>query len=154
MTIKRKVQWLRARGHVDQIVDGSKANGGKQLPRIPELAGKVLREWMLKSGTRAGLLFQLNGELITYRQIEYRYTQALRRAGLPFTATHILRHAALTEHYDACKDVMATKEMAGHSDLRSTMKYVKVRKDTVAKTQTLMDDRLSNWYPKLDLLIF
>jgi integrase len=144
VTIKRKVQWLRARGHVDQIVDGSKANGGKELPSIPELAIKVLREWMMKSGTRSGLLFQIDGQLITYRQIEYRYTQALRRAGLPFSATHILRHASLTEHYDACKDVMATKEMAGHSDLRSTMKYVKVRKETVAKTQKLMDERLSS----------
>lgn len=144
VTIKRKVQWLRARGHVDQVVDGSKANGGKELPSIPELALKVLREWMMKSGVRSGLLFTIDGKLITYRQIEYRYTQALKRAGLPFSATHILRHASLTEHYDACKDVMATKEMAGHSDLRSTMKYVKVRKETVAKTQKLMDERLSS----------
>jgi integrase len=143
VTIKRKVQWLRSRGHVDQVVDGSKANGGKEIPRIPELATKVLREWMMKSGIREGLLFRMEGGLISYRQIEYRYTQALRRAGLPFTATHILRHAALSEHYDACKDVMATKEMAGHKDLKSTMKYVKARKDTVALSQSQMDERLS-----------
>lgn len=144
VTVKRKVQWLRARGHVDQVVDGSKANGGKEFAGIPVLARKVLAEWMLKSGTRSGLLFTIDGQLITYRQIEYRYTQALKRVGLPFTATHILRHASLTEHFDANKDIMATKEMAGHSDLRSTMKYVKVRKEAIAKTQKVMDERLAS----------
>lgn len=144
VTIKRKVQWLRAKGYENRIVDGSKVNGGKILPAIPELASKVLKEWLLKSGTREGLLFHQNGKLLSYRQIEYRYSQALKRSGLPFTATHILRHAALSEHYGSCKDVYATKAVAGHSDLRSTMKYVKVRSETVAEAQQLMDKRISS----------
>lgn len=142
--VKRKVQWLRARGHVDQIVDGSKANGGKEFNGIPALARKVLNEWMMKSGVRSGLLFTIDRKLVTYRQIEYRYTQALKRAGFSFRATHLLRHASLTEHFDANKNIMATKEMAGHSDLRSTMKYVKVRKESVSQTQKVMDERLAS----------
>ena len=81
--------------------------------------------------------------MLTYRQIEYRYTQALRRAGLPFRATHLLRHASLTEFYDTCKDLLLTAKMAGQRDIRSTMKYTKVRDEKVVQTQKEMDGKLS-----------
>jgi integrase len=97
LIINKKVQWLRAKGYADRIVSGSKTNGGKILTPIPELAAKVFKEWIVRSGVRFGPLFQIDDKLITYRQIEDKYTQALQKAGLPFSATHIIRHAALTE---------------------------------------------------------
>ena len=67
----------------------------------------------MKSGVRTGMQFTTDDEMLTYRQIEYRNTQALRRAGLPFRATHLLRHASLTKFHDTSKDLLLTAKMAG-----------------------------------------
>ena len=111
---------------------------------IPELAAQVFKEWVMRSGIRTGLLFQVDGKLVTYRQIEDKYTQALKKAGLPFSATHILRHAALAEAYESCKDLLLVQKFAGQKDLKSTTRYAKVRDDQVAETQKKMDDKLSS----------
>lgn len=144
VNVNRKVQWLRAKGHKDRITDGSKANGGKILSPIPDLAVQVFREWVMRSGVRSGLLFQVEGKLITYRQIERRYTQALKLAGLPFSATHILRHASLTEAYETCKDLLLVQKFAGQRDLRSTTRYAKIRDNQVVEIQKKMDEKLAS----------
>ena len=144
ITITKKVQWLRAQGYEDRIVPGSKTSGGKILSPIPELAAKVFREWILRSKVRSGQLFQMEGNLITYRQIESKYSQALQRSGLPFSATHIIRHAALTEAYAVCKDLLMVQRFAGQRDLRSTTRYAKVRDSQAHETQKRMDERLSS----------
>lgn len=143
IVFNKKMFWPRSRGQVTKVVDGAKTSGGKEIP-MPELASKVAKEWMMKSGVRSGQLFLLDGELLTYRQIEYRYSQALHRAGLPFSATHILRHASLTEFYDTSKNLLLTAKMAGQKDLRSTTKYTKVRDDQVVQMQKQMDQKWIN----------
>ncbi len=67
---------------------------------------------------------------------------ALKTAGLPFSATHILRHASLTEAYDTCKDLLLVQRLAGQRDLRSTTRYAKVHDYQVAETQKRMDQKL------------
>ena len=144
LEIKRKVQWLKFRGHKDQIVAGSKSNGGKIFSPIPELAKKVLKEWMLRSGVRTGLLFKIDDELISYRSIQHKYDQALRNAKLPFTATHILRHAALVEAYSTSPNILAVQKLAGHKSLKATERYAKVRDSQMTELQHGMDAKLSS----------
>lgn len=140
--INKKVQWIRNKGYEDRIVPGSKANGGKTLSPIPELAGRIFKEWIFRSSIRSGPLFQIDGKIISYRQIEYRYTEALRKAGLAFSATHIVRHAALTEAYETCKDLLLVQKFAGQKDMRSTTRYAKVRDEQAVATQMKMDEKL------------
>lgn len=144
VSVNKKVQWLRAKGFKDRIVDGSKTNDGKILSPIPELAIQVFREWLIRSGVRSGGLFHIDGEIMTYRQIENRYTQALRMAGLPFSATHILRHASLTEAYASCKDLLQVQQLAGQTDYKSTTRYAKVRDEQIAETQKKMDQKMTS----------
>lgn len=125
---------------------GSKTNGGKTVP-MSDFAAKVFREWAMKSGVRSGLLFQYRGEVVTYRQISHRYDQALKKAGLPFRGTHLIRHASLSEHYDTCKDILATAKVAGHCDLRATERYAKARDERVVETQRQMDIKLRHSIP-------
>jgi integrase len=139
--VRRKVQWARVKGEVDRISQGSKANGGKEIP-MNEFASRIFREWIMKSGVRSGLLFTFRGAIVTYRQISFRYDRALETAKLPFRGTHLLRHASLSEHYATCKDIKATAEVAGHSDLRATERYAKVRDERVKETQKQMDEKL------------
>jgi len=146
LSVNKKIQWVRSKsekaaGLVDRVTDGAKANGGKIL-EMPAFAAKVFREWTIRSGIRSGLLFKCSGKIIPYHRIRYRYNQALKKAGLPFTATHLLRHASLSEHYDTNKDILATAKVAGHSDLRSTERYTKVRNERVIECQQKMDEKL------------
>ena len=144
LEVKRKVQWLRAKGWENQIVQGAKANGGKIFTPIPELALQVFQEWKLRSGVRSGLLFTVRGSLIEYRQIQHKYDRALKDAQLPFSATHILRHAALVEAYSTSANILAVQRLAGHKGLRATEKYAKVRDEQVAEVQRKMDEKLSS----------
>ena len=144
LEVKRKVQWLRSKGHKDQIVPGSKTDGGKVFSPIPELAVQVLKEWMMRSGIRSGLLFRIDGELITYRQIQHRYDCALIKAKLPFRATHILRHASLAEAYSVCMNILAVQKLAGHKSLKATERYAKVRDTQMTELQHGMDAKLSS----------
>ena len=143
LEIKRKVQWLRRKGYRDQIVSGAKANGGKVFSPIPELAIQVFNEWKMRSGVRSGLLFQVEGALITYRKIQHKYDLALKNAQLPFRATHILRHAALAEAYSASHNILVVQKFAGHASLRATEKYAKARDEQIVEVQKKMDERLS-----------
>jgi integrase len=101
----------------------------------------------MKSGVRSGLLFRYQGQIVTYRQIAFRYDQALSAAGLPYTGTHLIRHASLSEHYDTCRDILATAKVAGHSDLRATERYAKARDERVIQTQRQMDEKLKSVLP-------
>lgn len=144
LEIKRKVQWLRVKGYESRITAGSKSNGGKVFNPIPDLALQVFREWKLRSGVRSGLLFQIDGKIIEYRQIQYKYDQALKRAKLPFSATHILRHASLVEAYTSCTNILAVQRLAGHKSLRATERYAKARDEQVSEVQRKMDEKLAS----------
>jgi integrase len=145
----RKVQWLRKKGVQDRVVPGSKTDGGKIFSPIPQLAAQVFQEWKTRSGVRSGLLFQVDGKLIAYRTIQNKYDRALKAAGLPFTATHLLRHAALVEAYNVCRDMLAVQKLANHRDLSSTQKYAKVRDKEIEATQRQMDKRIASvWRQK------
>ena len=148
LEIKRKVQWLRSKGYENRIVPGAKSSGGKIFSPIPELAVQVLKEWMLRSQVRSGLLFQIDGKIITYRQIQHKYDHALKNAKLPFSSTHILRHASLVEAYSSCVNILTVQKLAGHKSLRATEKYAKVRDEQVAEAQRQMDKKLSSIWEK------
>lgn len=128
--VQRRVQWSRSRGVSTKILDGTKADRGKSLTLLPAMES-LLIELKLALGVREGLLFQLDGQPLSYRQIEYRFTQAFKQAGIPFQGTHIVRHAAISEVHARCKDLVVTKSIAGHRDIKSTARYTKAREDAV-----------------------
>lgn len=146
VSITRKVVWPRAKGYEPFLESGSKVGSGRTIP-LSDLARRVFREWTLKQGIRSGLLFSYKGSLLTYRQIEHHYTEALKLAGLPFSATHILRHASLTEFYDTSKDLLQTQRVAGHTSVRTTEKYAKVRDERVFESQREMDKKFASFLP-------
>ncbi len=139
VTICHKIIWLRKKGHEAFVKRGTKANPGKIVP-MPDLARAALNQWKLRSGLREGYLFLREGRIPQYRKIEYRFSQALKRAGLKFSATHVLRHAFLTEFYQQTHDLESTKRMAGHSSLKSTEKYIGVRSDHLKKQVAKLDE--------------
>jgi len=51
-----------------------------------DFARSIFKEWVMRSGVRSGLLFHLDGEVVTYRQIVFRYDQAEGKKTLLLTA--------------------------------------------------------------------
>lgn len=142
--LNKKIVWPRGKGLKPVLEQGEKVGTGKEVELTP-LLESLLKEWMLQSGIRDGLLFTDERRcMLEYRCIEYRYSKALKRAELPFTATHILRHASLSEFYEFTGgDLLATQRVAGHSDLRSTTRYAKVRDSKVAEKQRQFGQKIS-----------
>lgn len=85
------------------------------------------------------LLFHDNGKILTYRQIQYRYDKAFKKANLPFSATHVLRHSGSTSFYNATGDLLALQQMGAWSNSRMPQHYAKIMstraKEAIAKIQ-------------------
>jgi integrase len=132
----KRVIWLRERGSKPFVESG--------LKNISEHTGysqysiQKVREWMMRSGVRTGPLFPL----FTYRQICSRFDKALKKAGIPFSGTHLLRHAGGSEHFELGGNIKATQEKLGHRDIRSTQRYVDARAHVKNEIQARMDERL------------
>jgi integrase/recombinase XerC len=73
---------------------------------------------------------------LTARQVGHRggYTirKIARELGYPATSMHKLRHRFGTKTYDAVRDVFAVQELLGHSDPKTTRRYVEVNRDRMA----------------------
>jgi integrase len=138
--VRRKILWPRKAGLEVEVKQGLKRGQGKVI--VSKFTTQLLREWMLKSGIREGMLFALDGKPVPYRAIQHYYDRAFEIAKLPHRGTHIVRHAALTEHYATCRDIRQTQLMAGHRDLATTQIYAKVREEVEIETQGKMDEKL------------
>ncbi len=138
----KRLIWGRHELKVRTIQPGLKARD--ELVSFSQHSLSLVKEWLLKSGRRSGLLFSIGGRPLSYRGIKYRYDKALFKTGLPFRGTHILRHAAGCEHYETGKDHLATKEKMGHSSITMTERYAKSRPEAQNKIQQLMDEKLNN----------
>jgi integrase len=136
VVLRRRVVWPRRKGQEAFIQFGLKAGEEKRLKSLH--AAKLLQAHCIQHGIRSGLVFQLEGRILSYREIQYRYDEAHRLAGHPQRGTHIMRHAALTEHYQETKDIYGTMAAAGHARVDTTQGYAKHR----GATPSLMDEKL------------
>lgn len=138
VTINKRVIWMRTPGQETKIEHGLKAATEKEIP-LSQGFEMLVREWMLRSGRRKGPMFLIDGNLIKYRAIQEKFTQAFKRAELPQTATHVIRHAGLCEAYETVKDILIVQKLAGHKDLESTSRYAKAREKNVREAVDKLD---------------
>lgn len=126
LRIVRKVEWIREKGSRPKIVAGfknSEANNGfKEQPIFPEVYEALLN--VLPKGD-VGPIFHIGGELLTYRQIQHAYDAAFKRAGLEYSATHILRHGGCRRVYNEVPDPEIAKQLLGNTTLDTTLIYAK-----------------------------
>jgi site-specific recombinase XerD len=75
------------------------------------------------------VLYRDNGSPITPKKIRMWIEQVERRAGLPITgAVHILRHTFCSHLAMKGAPVRVIQELAGHSDLTTTLRYMHLAK--------------------------
>jgi len=79
-------------------------------------------------------VFTFGGKHIT--DIKRSWHTALKKAGLPYTNFHTLRHTAATWILKKTGNLKLTQQILGHSDIKTTTKYAHVLDDE--KRQALM----------------
>jgi integrase len=118
--------WPRIGGAVPYIGSGTKnVKGGEgfELNLFREVV-EALNQIPKHPGCE--LIFHLNGEMLTYRQVQYRFDKAFARAGLAFRSTHVLRHSGATSFYNSSGDLLALQQMGTWSNSRMPQHYAKV----------------------------
>lgn len=137
VTLDKKIIFRRIKGCTRELSQGAKADKGKRISLSPQLC-RLFREWTIKTGIRKGPLFKKNAEWPTYRAIQHAYDKAFKAAGIPFSGTHILRHASLSEAQETSGDLKITQTLAGHSNIATTERYAKARDSKIREVQDQM----------------
>lgn len=58
------------------------------------------------------------------RSARWIITKAFDRLGHPKVESHDLRHAFATAAFDTCKDIVLVQKLLGHSDVKTTQRYI------------------------------
>jgi len=123
VTIQRSVVWPRRKAELTFIQSGFKNGDRKEVPLTPD-AYRLLLE--LKLQRRGPLVFHGEGKPLEYRYIQYAYNRAFKQAGLPFSATHVMRRTGTSWVLDnSGGDVGLAKQILGNSDWATVSLYAK-----------------------------
>lgn len=120
------VVWERIGGVKPRIEPGTKTIKSGDVYTINLFQYCVELIQSIKSHINSDLIFHDSGEILTYRQVQYRYNNAFKKAGLPFRATHVLRHTGATRFYNLSGDILALQHMGTWSDSRMAQHYAKI----------------------------
>jgi site-specific recombinase XerD len=118
----------------------SKSKAGKRTLRLTAEAASILAA-RIASAPKSGWLFEGKKAGTHLLDIENAHTAILNQTGLAFVL-YDLRHSFATRFYQATKDVVALKEVLGHSNLRTIMKYVHVSQDHVNTAMKIFEATL------------
>ncbi len=97
-------------------------------------------EYFSKLRRSNGLLFiEEDSEFVRQKRINYHLERAYVRAGLPIMGWHTLRHT-FASHL-ACKgaSILAIKELLGHQDLKTSLRYSHLGPNITTETMKLLD---------------
>lgn len=63
--------------------------------RLADVSETPCEFYCEETGNRLDFVFHINGQPLTYRQIQYHYNKALKKIGLyqKFSSTHLMRHS-------------------------------------------------------------
>lgn len=134
LAIVRAVCWPRKKGLPSFIKSGFKnsaANGGiKEQPVFPE-SFDVLMPFFHERGR--GLIFQVGEKHLEYRTIQHAYDSAFRRAGLPYSGTHVMRHGGCRKLLNETGDMTIAKQHLGNTDMATVQVYAQREASALTK---------------------
>jgi site-specific recombinase XerD len=143
LVIDRAMAFTRVKGR-DNYIKNTKTSEVKSL-----FFGDRLKNIFLEAINmdKSDFVFSINGKALTYRQIQYHYNKALKKAGLypRFTSTHIMRHASASavreglslDHSQAMGGWKSSKVAEGYSGISD--KYTSEGVNYLEKTLRLIN---------------
>lgn len=106
------------------VEDSPKGNRGRIVPLTDELAAE-LRAHRPATGLRERVLYDDRGRELSNRMVRTWLARVQSRAGLGADGgIHILRHTFCSHLAMAGVPAKAIQELAGHADLKTTMRYM------------------------------
>ena len=135
LRITKSVIWPRKKNLVPFVKLGFKnskfSSGLKELPLFYQ-AYQVLRK-MKGDQPRQGLVFQVDGKVVGYRSIQHAFDRAFQLAGLPYSATHVMRHGGTSRVYNLNGDASIAQQILGNKDIKTTMIYSHRKKSALTE---------------------
>lgn len=92
-----------------------------------------------------------NGE--ARKHINMTFHKAFRRAGLPDCSAHTLRHTLATRLIQNGMNLYEVKEILGHSDIKTTMRYAHIEQAQVSRKATDLINKMNQAPSKTNTLI-
>lgn len=121
------VTWPRVDGAPAFVAPGTKNRDARESFMLPLFQDSINAITSQPKYPGCDLIFHDSGQVLTYRQIQYVYDCAFKKAGLPFRGTHVLRHtgATLFQHMSD-GDRLALQFMGGWKTPKMTEHYAKI----------------------------
>lgn len=94
----------------------------------------ILRDYLTVRGEADGPLFLSRvGRRFSTRGLYKLVTTYLRRAGIPKTGVHLLRHTFASHALQASPNIRAIQELLGHRSILTTQRYTHINREDLKK---------------------
>lgn len=140
--------WPRIQGRAAYVALGTKNIEPGEVYQLNLFQEVIDVLTTLRRHPGCDLIFHDEGQLLTYRQIQYRYDKAFEAAVLPFRSTHVLRRTGATSFYNATSDLLALQHMGTWSNQRMPQHYAKVLGTKAKEAIQMIESK-----PRLKLII-
>lgn len=126
--ISKSIFWGRTKANNQpKVMNGfknSRSNQGtKEQPLMPATF-EILKS-MHQINLHGMAFTDVGGEILCYKNIKAAYNRAFKLAGLPYTATHVLRHGMTRKVYNDTGDLAIAGQLLGNSTQDSIQVYAK-----------------------------
>ncbi|MGE0526767.1 MAG: tyrosine-type recombinase/integrase [Bdellovibrionales bacterium] len=138
--IREHVLWPRVGGKPPSLAVGTKTTMDSYWVPLWTEVQAVLSTLDVREG--CDLIFHDQGNLLTYRQIQYAYDIAFSRAGLPHRGTHVCRHTGATRFLDQTQDLLGLQQLGGWKDQGMPQHYAKIRSQRAEQAMRESEKRL------------
>ncbi len=107
---------------------------------ISESFKRDLQQYIEKTASKKGYIFNNNGKKMSPRGIEYIISQAAKRAGIKKkVSVHTLRHTFATHMLENGVDIRKIQKLLGHANLQTTQIYTHVSSEELKKITSPLD---------------
>jgi integrase len=154
--ISEHVAWARVKGRKSYLIGGTKTNRSGQVFYSPlrQITIDALKE--LEPHKSGDLIFHDNGEVLSYRKIQYAYDNAFIKAGLSQRSTHVLRHTGATLFLEETGDTLALQQLGNWNDQKMALHYGKIlssrARDAIDKAENRPTLRLIHAEKKAEVI--
>ena len=153
--IKDVVIWSQKTKRFDHLKSCPK-NGEMRTCFMTPFIKDILKRHIEMEPRKTGFVFHMNGEPLTYRQIQHHYDWALEKCGLSqkYSSTHFIRHTMATITRHVTGSLESVQSVTGHKDQRLVQHYAAlntdIQKDALIQVENFLqlDSRLDQTRPK------
>lgn len=145
--IEIKYSAIHDNGKVFSRLGPTKTRSIKNV-HITDTLEKCLKRQIANKHPSSQFVFHNNGKPMNYGTVLQRYNRALKKAGLRYSGTHILRHGFATFVREIGGGIDAAMSITGHKDPRVASDYAELNKDLRIETSEKADSFIKSMMKK------